>query len=161
MLDTDPDQIHLWLTFLDEIRDEKLLRRYRGLLAPEEQRRLGRFVFTIDQTRYLVTRALVRTVLSRYVAIEPQDWSFAENVFGRPEIANDDDRSRRIAFNISHSNSLILLGVTGNKVLGVDVENYYARKAPLDIADSLFAPEELAGLRALPDAQQCERFFEY
>jgi 4'-phosphopantetheinyl transferase len=161
MLDIDRNQIHLWLAFFDRLRDETLLQRYYSLLTLEEQRRQARFHFAIDRQRYLVTRALVRVVLSHYITIEPQDWTFSVNSYGRPRIANVDDRAQRISFNISHTNSLILLGVTGDMALGVDVENYCLRAAPMDIADHFFAPEEVADLRAQPSARQRERFFEY
>jgi len=161
MLDIDRDQIHLWLAFFDEIRDERLLQRYYNLMTLEEQKQQSRFHFLIDQQRYLVTRALVRVALSRYAAIEPQDWAFAANAHGRPGIGNVDGHAQRISFNISHTNSLILLGVTCDNALGVDVENYCAREALVDIADRFFAPEEVAELRALPKARQRERFFEY
>src|SRR5690606_16766306 len=42
----------------------------------------------------------------------------------------------------------------------VDVENV-RRRAPLDVADTFFAPAEVAALRALPLEQQPQRFFEY
>ena len=161
MLDIDRDQIHLWMTFFDEMRDERLLRRYYSLLAPEEQEQQGRFHFVIDRHRYLVTRALVRAALSRYVAIEPRDWTFAADAYGRPRITNVDRRAQRISFNISHTNSLILLGVTCDRALGVDVENYCTRNALIDIADRFFAPEEVGELQALPGERQRERFFEY
>ena len=64
-------------------------------------------------------------------------------------------------FNISHTKSLVLLGVTSDGALGVDVENCRSREAPLKIAHQFFAPEELAELQALPRAQQHDRFFEY
>jgi len=161
MLDIDRNQIHLWVAVFDKLRDEALLRRYQNLLTLEEQKQQARFYFAKDRQRYLVTRALVRVVLSKYTTIEPQDWTFAVNSYGKPRIANVDDLAQRISFNISHTNSLILLGVTGDIALGVDVENYCLREAPVDLADHFFAPEELEELRALPIALQHYRFFEY
>jgi 4'-phosphopantetheinyl transferase len=160
MLDLERGQIHLWMAFFDEIRDEGLLQRYDRLLAPEEREQRRRFHFEIDQHRYLITRALVRSVLSRYATVEPQEWTFAANAYGKPAIAKADRSAQHINFNISHTNSLILLGMTSDGALGVDVENYRAREAPLNIANQFFAPEELRELQALPRAQQHDRFFE-
>jgi 4'-phosphopantetheinyl transferase len=161
MLVLEHGQIHLWMTFSDEITDKGVLQRYDRLLAPEEREQQRRFQFEIDQHRHLVTRALVRAVLSRYVAVAPHEWAFASNAYGKPEIANADHSARRIAFNISHTRGLILLGITSDGVIGVDVENCRAREAPLEIADQFFEPKELAELRTLPTAQQQDRFFEY
>jgi 4'-phosphopantetheinyl transferase len=161
MLALEHGQIHLWMTFFSEIRDKGLLQHYDRLLAPEEHEQQRRFQFEIDRRRYLVTRALVRAVLSRYVAVAPHELAFAANSYGKPEIANADHSARHIAFNISHTRSLILLAIMSDGVIGVDVENCRAREAPLKIANRFLEPKELAELRMLPTAQQHDRFFEY
>ena len=74
-----PGEIHLWLSFYDEIADERLLASYRDLLAEAEKGLQRRFYFAKDRHRYLVTRAMVRTVLSRYASIQ----SGRLDVFGR------------------------------------------------------------------------------
>jgi 4'-phosphopantetheinyl transferase len=127
----------------------------------EERQQWHRFHFEIDRRRYLVTRALVRTTLSRYAAVRPREWTFAANAYGKPVVANPDQRARQISFNVSHTKNLILLGVTSVGAIGVDVENCRSREAPLNVAHQFFAPKELAELRALPKAQQNDRFFEY
>ena len=156
-----PAEIHLWLAFYDEITDERLLSEYRALLNAAEKEQEKRFYFARDRLRYLVTRALVRTVLSRYLPIHPRDWMFSTNAYGCPQIANAEAKEECISFNISHTHSLIVLGVTRHRALGVDVENVEAREALLDIADRFFAPQEVTALNAVPMAQQQYRFFEY
>jgi 4'-phosphopantetheinyl transferase len=160
MLEIERDQIHLWMAFFEDIRDEGLLQRYDRLLAPEEREQRRRFHFEIDRHCYLVTRALLRTVLSRYAVVEPHEWAFAANAYGKPEIANADHHTRHITFNISHTRGLILLGITSDAAIGVDVENSRLREPPLKIANQFFASEEVADLQALPRAQQHDRFFE-
>jgi 4'-phosphopantetheinyl transferase len=152
-------EIHLWLAFYDQIGDEYLHTAYRSLLNSAELVQEPRFYFERDRRRYLVTRALVRTVLSRYARVHPAEWSFTANAYGRPEIANP--QAEDLTFNISHTHSLIVLGVTRRRALGVDVENFQAREVSLDIADHYFAPPEVAALAAVPREQQQYRFFEY
>ena len=94
MLDIDNDKIHLWLTFFHEIIEQELLDRYQDLLTPDEQRQHSLFHFESDRHRYLATRALVRTVLSQYCTLRPQDWTFTTNAFGRPAISNTDSRAQ-------------------------------------------------------------------
>jgi 4'-phosphopantetheinyl transferase len=159
--DLDLDSIHLWCTFFSEIRDAALLREYARLLSEAEQQRRSRFVYTRDQQRYLVTRALVRTVLSRYTEIAPADLTFATNAYGRPHIANQHPHAMDISFSISHTSSLIVLGIAHRRALGVDTENACTRQAPVEIAEQFFAPHEVAALYALPREHQQRRFFEY
>jgi 4'-phosphopantetheinyl transferase len=160
LLALSPPEVHLWLAFHEEA-GEALHEAYREILEPAEREREPRFHFAADRRRYLVTRALVRTVLARYVAVDPQDWRFADNAYGRPEIANPEGKRARLSFNISHTHDLIVLGVTRGRALGVDVENVGRRGAMTDVADHYFAPAEAAALARVPVAQQQHRFFEY
>ncbi|HYR84718.1 MAG TPA: 4'-phosphopantetheinyl transferase superfamily protein [Terriglobia bacterium] len=156
-----PTEIHVWLAFYDEITEERLHSAYRDLLNAVEKEQEPRFFFERDRRRYLVTRALVRTVLSRYVPIDPRAWVFSTNAYGRPDIVNEQARDACLSFNISHTHSLIVLGVTRGRALGVDVENVRAREVSIDIADHYFAPQEVAALTVVPPHQQQYRFFEY
>ena len=153
--------IHLWLSFYNEITDERLLTHYRELLVEEEREREQRFYFSRDRHRYLVTRAMVRTVLSRYALIGPASWLFSVGAYGRPEIANVESRSQCLSFNISHTQDLIVLGVTKRRALGVDVENVLEHEVAIDIADHFFSREEVAALALVPVHQRKHRFFEY
>jgi 4'-phosphopantetheinyl transferase len=156
-----PAEVHLWLAYYDAITDERLLADYRPLLNQDEKEQQARFYFAKDRLRYLVTRALVRTVLSRYESIGPGEWIFSTNAYGCPEIANEQVKEERLSFNISHTHSLIVLGVTRRRALGVDVENWRARDVSIDIADRFFAPAEVKALSGVPPHQQQYRFFEY
>jgi 4'-phosphopantetheinyl transferase len=157
----DPAGIDIWLTFYDRIVGERLLSRLRGLLSEEERRHEQRFFFADDRKRYLVTRAMVRTVLSRYAPVAPEAWLFSANGYGRPEIANAHEAVRGLRFNISHTRGLIALGVVGHRALGVDVENIATRQVSLGIADRFFSPAEVAELSSTPIERQQDRFFEY
>jgi phosphopantetheinyl transferase len=87
-----------------------------------------------------------------------KEWTFAANGYGKPEIANASRGTQQITFDISHTRSLILLGITAGSMVGVDVENCWAREPPLKIANRFFAPGEPAEFQALPRAQQHGRF---
>lgn len=154
-------QIHLWCAFLREINDHAILEKYRKLLNAQEREQELRFHFAKDRRRYLVTRALVRTVLSRYVQILPEEWTFTRNRYGRPEASNHEALRSRLTFNVSHTEGFVLLGVAQGHALGVDAENIRAHEPPHGLADRYFSPSEAAVLTALPADQQSRRFFEY
>src|SRR5215470_10429180 len=84
MISLTSAEIHLWLAFYDEITEERLHSAYWELLNDAEKEQEQRFHFARDRRRYLVTRALVRTVLSRYIPIHPKEWIFSTNAYGRP-----------------------------------------------------------------------------
>lgn len=161
MLTLAPGEIHLWFVFYNEIQDRNVLDAYRRILNEEELRQQQRFVFAADRHRYLVTRALVRTVLSRYATTKPEHWRFASNAYGRPGIVSGDEDINPIRFNISHTSGLILLGVVRDLELGVDTENLKRKRASVDIADHFFSPFEASALRTLPEDRQPEHFLHY
>jgi 4'-phosphopantetheinyl transferase len=152
-------EIHLWLTG-EQLDLEKVV-RCRCLLSFEEKQREVRFHFEKDRTRYLVTRALVRSVLSRYEVVDPADWVFLSNAYGRPEIDVSMAQGRDLCFSVSHTAGLIVLGVTRGRALGVDVENLRSLEGLVDIAKQVFATTELAELADLPAERQLDRFFQY
>ncbi len=158
-LTADSHRIDLWCTYVSDIGDGSLWARYDALLSADERLRQARFHFARDQRRHLVTRALVRTVLSRYAPVRPEGWAFCTGPRGRPQIAAPRCEPP-LEFNISHSADLILLAVTSGRTLGVDTESIAAREADIDGLDRYFAPEESAALLSLPPRERRRRFFE-
>ena len=133
---------------------------YRALLSPDEHERMARFVFDRDRRVFLITRALVRTMLSRYAQVAPADWKFIANVHGRPEILDRPPGAPDLRFNISHTDGLIACAVTIGREVGVDVE-HINRHLTHDVAGRFFAPDEVTDLRKLPDEEQRRVFFDY
>ncbi len=117
-----PHEIHLWYAYDEQIHDSQLLSRYFCLLNDEERAQQKRFYFEKHRHQYLIVRALVRTVLSLYVnEIAPENWQFKKNKYGKPTISNS-ELTIPLHFNISHSDKLVVLAVTVEQELGVDVE---------------------------------------
>lgn len=157
----DDNGIDVWLAFYHEMDDERLLASLRGCLNDAELLQEPRFYFADDRKRYLVTRALVRHVLSRYADVAPAAWTFSNNAYGRPRIADVHAAARGLSFNVSHTRGLIALGVTRDRELGVDVEHTTQREVSTDIADRFFAPAEVDALSTVPASGRQDRFFEY
>lgn len=156
----EPGQVDVWAAFVGEASEAGLAVQLDQVLCEEERLRHGRFRFAKDQRRYLVTRSLVRYVLSRYVPqLPPAAWRFEATAFGRPLLADAPPAARNLSFNLSHSDRVVLLGVTRDAEIGIDVEDL-DRAPPLDVARSFFTPDELRQLLALPPDGQPRRFME-
>lgn len=153
------NRIDIWLAYYDEFQQEAP--RLLDLLSEEERNKSNCFHFADDRLRYVVTRAMVRTVLSRYADVAPAAWTFEANSHGRPEIAPSlSGLSGDLRFNLSHTRGLIALGVCRGSSIGVDVE-HLERQPALGVAERFFSSTEAAELAALPSDQQAQRFFEY
>ncbi|WP_437669599.1 4'-phosphopantetheinyl transferase family protein [Sorangium sp. So ce131] len=160
MLELGPDVAHLWYVFSDPVRDEALLAAYHRLMAPDEAAQQARFVFPEHRHEYLLTRALVRAVLSKYAPVAPEAWTFVRNAHGRPQIAGPPGVPP-LRFNLSNTRGLIACLVAMDRDVGVDVEDTERAGGAVDIADRFFSPAEVRALRALPEARRRARFFEY
>ena len=134
--------------------------RYLSLMSDEEHTRMARLVFERDRRRFLLTRALVRTMLSRYTSVAPGAWTFVTNVHGRPELLDRPAGVPDLRFNISHTDGLIACAMTIGREVGVDVE-HVGRRLTQDVAARFFAPQEVADLHAMPADEQPRAFFDY
>ncbi len=153
-------QAHIWYVRPETVIRQRLVNRYEGLLTSEERARKLRFRFEEGRLEYLVTRALVRTVLSRYTDVAPDKWRFRNQPDGRPEVVQP-NLATTPRFNLSHTRGLIACLVARDRDVGVDVENTTRSIGFLDIADRYFSPCEAADIRSLPDSSRRKRFFEY
>lgn len=152
--------VHVWLVAPEQITDPALLDHYEGLMNAEERARRARFKFARNRHEYLVSRALVRTTLSRYLASPPTAWEFATNPYGRPEISAPIG-PRTLRFNLSHTRGLAAVAVCWEHDMGVDVETTERRNATTAIARRFFSRSEVADLEQLPPDEQRRTFFHY
>lgn len=88
----------------------------RDYLSAEESARLGEYRSRDAAERYVVTRSLVRSVLSEQLGLGPRDIRVSRTDTGKPVVAEG------VHFNLSHSGDLILLALTSERAVGVDVE---------------------------------------
>lgn len=131
--------LHIWRIDLDFIdyNSEKLL----FLLSPEEVKRCGRFVFQRDRYCYQVTHGMKRLILANYLDCDPQGLRFEVGKRGKPAITHSQNLLN-IQFNISHSHKLILIAVTVEDPVGIDVE-YHAKGIAIEnLGKIIFSPLE-------------------
>ena len=119
-----------------------------------------RFAFEHDRHSFLITRALVRTVLSRYAVVPPEAWTFVPNGYGKPEIAGPDPVPP-LRFNVSHTRGLVACVVAWERDVGVDVEHLDRPSLGLGLAERYFAPAEVASLRRVPPEEFPRAFLDF
>jgi 4'-phosphopantetheinyl transferase len=153
-------QIDLWFAYDEDITHPTLLTRYYALLNEEERSRQKRFHSKKHRHQYLITRTLIRTVLSLYEdKISPEKWKFTKNKYGKPRISNSPLTSP-LFFNVSHTDKLVVLAVTAGKEVGVDAEYMHRPGKTFELAENFFSPIETQQLYSLPPENQKKRFFD-
>lgn len=153
--------VDLWYYFYEGNRDAELLAAQIGIMSPDEHIRYQRFQFETGRRLFAATRALVRTVLSRYASAEPADWRFAANDHGKPYILFP-SVTPPIHFNLSNTPGLVVCAVSvAHERVGIDVERIDRGCKAIEIANEYFSPSELHAMRALPQAEQSLRFLTF
>jgi 4'-phosphopantetheinyl transferase len=154
------DRVEVWTVRQDAPAIQERLPSYVSLLTDDERLRATRFAQEADRARFVIGRALARTMLSRYAPIPPREWPIEIDDRGRPELRLTPTGTCDLRFNLSHTPGLIACAVTVGREVGIDVE-YIRRQLTYDIPERFFSPREVADLRALPAAEQDIAFFDY
>jgi len=152
-------QVDVWLVSLSDVNSSELFACLQ-LLSEPEQAQWQRFKVEDARLQYLVTRALVRTTLSRYADVPARTWQFETNAYGCPHISQP-QASRNLRFNLSNTTGLVACAVSMDCEIGIDVENITRTVDADAVAPSVFAPAELADFREAGLEDQRERFFSY
>ena len=130
-------------------------------MPADESERQSRFLPELTRHESLVTRVLVRRVLSRYAEIAPADWRFISNDEGKPAFSPGVLDADSLRFNLSNTPGLVICGVTRSGDLGVDVEDDRREARVLELASRNFAQPEFEDVRAVAEAGRRARFFRY
>lgn len=148
-------QIGLAQCQLDDDRDIALTRAWR-LLSADEVLRARRFRFEADQSRYVRGRGFLRIMLGQISGQDPARLTFGTGAQGKPFL-----QGRDLAFNLSHSRDLAVLGISRSAPLGLDLE-FIDRAADIaGLAQTCLTPAEADILASLPEAARRARFFAF
>lgn len=134
-------------------------RKREGLanfLSCDEIDRARRFHFDRDRTRYSVGRALLRTLIGRYLGCDPAGVSFLYNSFGKPYLKHP---LGKLSFNLSHSQGLALYAFASEGELGIDIAWHDPGIRGEDIARRFFTPNEALFIERDSLPGNIDRFF--
>lgn len=146
-------ELQLWRF---QLTDDAFFPACANSLIPEERSRAERRRAGRPREEFAVGRACLRILLGNALGMPPLDIVLDENPFGKPFVANS---AERISFNVSHSKGTILIGLSRQETVGVDVEHIDAGIDVLEIAQSAFTAKEIERLKALSSPNERRRAF--
>jgi 4'-phosphopantetheinyl transferase len=147
------EEAHIWRADLKA--NECFQSSFLKLLSPDEKNRAQKFRFAKDNRNFIIARGILRSLIGKYLEINPAEISFQYSEFGKPGIADNNT----LQFNISHSQNMALFAFTTKFNVGVDVEFVNPDIEVKDIAANFFSTNEIMNLLALPEKQQALGFF--
>lgn len=139
--------IHVWAANLD--RSAEQIYPFEQLLSADERDRASRFKTETDRNRFIAGRGLLRTILSSYTQADPARLCFQYSSQGKPALKNPLGDGP-LHFNVAHSKALILIAVTRDCPVGVDVEWIHPINDVTDISPAFCSRNEIAKLLATP-----------
>ena len=129
-------------------------------LSSDEQQRADRFRFPVDRQRFIASRGILRTLLGRYLKIEPADLRFSYGDHGKPSVDTLHHPST-LQFNLSHSQAWLLCAMTQQHSVGIDLECLRSLTDLEGLTRRFFAPAEHQAIHTLPMEQRSRAFFQY
>ncbi len=150
------DEVHVWCARIGvtSLRISALA----DLLSADERQKAERFRLRADCHRHIIGRALARLTIGRLLDHRAESLRFRYTDFGKPYLA-DKMNERGVQFNISHSGDVVLVALTTNRRIGVDVERIRDDLNVERIAGRFFSARECSQLAALPDNLRRTAFF--
>src|SRR5205823_2471911 len=92
-------------------------------------------------------------------AASPADLQFKIGPYGKPRLAQSDQRW--LQFNLSHSHEKALIAVTPGRSVGIDIEYLHRDLNVASLASYLFSPAERLQWRRAAKAEQRKLFYQY
>ena len=150
------DSVHVWAASL-QVTSERL-QSLASLLSPDEQARAARFHFPLHRNRFIAGRGMLRSLLGTYLGLEPQTLAFCYGPNGKPTLSGS-TQPAELSFNVAHAEDLLLIAVTPNAALGVDVERVRELSDAEELVARFFSPNECSRFRQLPAEQKPAAFY--
>lgn len=135
----------------------------RNLLNTEETAKADRIIVEPKRRQSYRARADLRRILGLYLDADPRGLSFCYGEHGKPALLCEvDGAAPPLSFNLTHSGRVALVAVVFERPtlqLGVDVEEARPGREFVSIAESFFAPDEVAVFRRLPVTEHTAAFY--
>jgi 4'-phosphopantetheinyl transferase len=151
----DEGTIQVWFADLDV--DAAPLRSAWALLSADERHRAAGYRVVRSRSRFVLRRALLRTILGRYLGRRPAGIRFRLGTWGKPFVDSQADGWLR--FNVSHCRGGALFAVTRDTEVGVDLERPRPGFDCEGFVDRYFSPAERADFGRLRPSIRTAAFF--
>ena len=113
-------------------------------LSEDEKKRVARLKSSAAAHQHIISRGILRLLISNYTGLDPRELVFSKNPFGKPFLCNR--VNSEICFNVAHSGNLLLFAIGKAKQVGIDVEKIEERISYRGISPLVFSSKEQLSL---------------
>lgn len=150
-------QVHVWRYALNPIPPS--LAPFRTWLSPEEHNRADRLINASAQRQFVVSRCMLRQLLGWYGGVPSSDIQITIAEQGKPFPVFPTGAD--IQCNVSHTNGLVVVAISGSAQVGIDVEAMDRTVNALNLANRFFSTREARQLAALTEDDRAWLFLTY
>jgi len=120
---------------------------FMGVLSLDERKKIISFKQRLNAEISLVSRYLSRKIISLFVNVESNNLIFGANKYGRPLLKYP--LVKNLDFNISHSGNWIVLAISKDNRVGIDIEKI----SPINISifENYFTKQDFKYLNGRKD----------
>jgi 4'-phosphopantetheinyl transferase len=147
----NPDTVHLWAARLSQWKTK--LNEMDSFLDPAERIRADRFIIPERRVDFITQRGFLRTILSKYLVHKPGEITISISEDGKPFLVEGN-----INFNLSHSEDLMICGITSGARIGVDIQHIYPVENLDRIIPKILTPAEIKLIENSPQKDKNELF---
>jgi 4'-phosphopantetheinyl transferase len=121
---------------------------FEELLSSDERLRAESFYSRRDAECFAISHGLLRIVLARYANVSPETLDFASSAAGKPSVRCPKE-AVSLKFSLSHSEDIVLIAISRDVDIGVDVEYIRDDFEFEPVLESIAAEIDTAYLRAV------------
>lgn len=114
-------ELYVWILEVNSFSDSKLMRLF-NFLSVEEKNKANNYHFEIDRKRYILGRAVLKQLISKYTKRDIHSIQFGYNSSKKPFLIPNNNN---LQFNLTHSRELIAIAFRFDEdvKIGIDIEH--------------------------------------
>jgi 4'-phosphopantetheinyl transferase len=148
------NKIHVYLIQFNLFDSKKCIQ----YLSEDELIRAGKLKIEEKKDQFVITRSVLRLLLSSAVGKSYQDIEFFYGEHGKPSIKESLNK-QPIEFNISHSGNYALIAITLSNKVGVDIEKINSDIDHQSLSKRFFSKQENNELQGIDEGQRGDVFY--
>lgn len=123
-----------------------------SFLAADEREKYKNFHRELSKNLYLLRKGVTRKVISDYLNLSPNELQIRYDHKNKPYIYG-----KQINYNISHSSNYLMIGISKDNQIGVDIQRIDDRKKEIPI--SIFSKQEIEQYNTIQCSEKREFFW--
>lgn len=146
------NDLDIWA--FSQIQAESISKKLQVVLTTNELTRAAKYYTSELKNQYIVRRGILRTILSHYLDCFASEVEFCYSEWGKPQLDEN-----QVYFNLSHSHDSVVIAVSQEPLIGIDIEFTVPIPDMKRVAERHFSPSEQATLFALDKPEQLKAFY--